>query len=274
MSRNYLTSLVFAVAFLVAANVRADMQTFVYGISTADTADWNFASLFTSGDTGYTNPTASGKKYTSVGTTWSSISNKYIGKWDDLAWSEASQGTRYTWKDSGKDWVAPTGANEQYGNAHNWASNGFYAYKYSLEALGSESAVDVSLRLDLMADDYIAAIYANGKEIYSSTPITVGGKPSDMGWLTGWSDSLTVDLMNGVLDLVFVIHNTNLGGSNTNNASGLYVKGTLTTNVEMVPPGETPLPPPPTTATPEPATLAVLGLGLAGLGMVRARRRK
>ena len=274
-SKNYTLGLILAVSFLAAANVKADFltsQTYEYAISTAGNAEWwQVASLLQHGDSGYINPSknTSTNKYTNAGTMWKDLANdNYLA---DAAWGNTVQGTRSTWKSGGgaRNWVGID-------SDDNKMPNGFYAFKYSMYTLSDDTSVSGSLSLTLGADDYITAIYANGDLLYGST-LAVGETASDKGWL-GTLDTLFFDevaLINGVLDLVFVIHNTNLAGTNDannkSNAMGLFVNGILTTSVLMSRPDGTG---PDNVVVPEPATLAVFGLGLAGLGLVQARRRK
>ena len=70
-----------------------------------------------------------------------------------------------------------------------------------------------------------------------------------------------------MLDLIFVLHNTEEGKSNGQNPTGLYVDGRLTWTGWLEPPV------PPATV-PEPGTLALFGLGLAGLGWARKKNKK
>ena len=259
--KNYATGLVLAISFL-AANVQADTVTsksFEYGMSTADATGWSVASLYTSANnnSNYINPTKNGSGvYQTVGTTWNAVSNTLAS----ANWGGVYEGNRSTWTAGGSqygDWVAAAYDNDSK------VENGFYAFKYSFAAKDPlDTSVSGNLNLALAADDYITAIYANDTLIYSSEIKKNGIAPST------WTDELsnlgfTVDLTaGGLLDLIFVVHNTNLAGSSTVNPMGLYAYGTLSTNVEMK------------TQTPEPATLAVLGLGLAGLGIARRRMRK
>ena len=261
-TKNYTIGLVFAVLFLVAANVRAELVNVNY-LSTADPTGWLSAALYVRGD-GYVNPAknTSTNKYTSTGTVWG---KDYTVDWNKVEWADAIKGERNTWTNYDQ-WIGASN-----GAADNKVLDGFYAFQYSLYATGNETAVNGQLNLKLGADDYIAAIYANGKQIYGlgvtdGVGIAVGATASEAGWTTLVDWDFSVDLINGMLDLTFVVQNTDLASPNIkNNPMGLYVNGTLITDIAM---RSTP------STTPEPATLAILGLGLAGLGIARRRMTK
>jgi len=262
----YFFSLTLAVVFLVAANARADLYNYQYDISTTFNG-WQVATLMVEGDAGYVNPTKSNNRYNNAGsaTQWNGIRSNWEADWSSVQWMDAAQGVRSTWKDE-SDWVASVPDND------NKVHNGFYAFKYTLTA-ADINALSVEGILDIIyaADDYIAAIYTNGERIYSANMqngAIVGNDVNETGdWLRFQNLTFDVFLENGMLDLIFIVHNTNAAGSSNINPMGLYIDGALRTSIEMIPPGD------PATV-PEPATLAVFGLGLAGLALVRRRKKK
>jgi len=234
------------------ATVRAELVTTASDTVNLSTAagTWYVQTLLTSADASYVNPTRSGSKgnykYTSVGITWSSIAQNYTlnNVADTTKWSVAKSGGRSQWTDSAA-WIAAT----DWTNAENRAANGFYAFSYSFMAANVD-AVSGTLNLELSADDYITAIYANDKLLYTST-ITSGSSVLETWTGTVNKDFEDVALIDGMLNLVFVVHNTNTASPNVvDNGLGLLVRGTLTTPGITLKPVDPQNPHPPTALEP------------------------
>lgn len=272
-------SFIFALVIVMifgTTNAKASLSTlnYTYNLKTSDTTGWEVASIYLYGESGYVNPTKNNSgKYNnaSTATTWTDIAGKVA--WEGLGWTNAKQGTRDTWVDH-TNWLAAAYENESK------VDNGYFAFKYTLTAtdIDAETVAGV-LNLMFGADDYLAAVYANGDILYSQEikqGATVGDDSNKNGnWLKLDSLAFDVELIDGQLELIFVVHNTNAAGSSSINPMGLYLEGTLSSDIELIygppiEPGSGPVP----TTTPEPATLLLLGLaGAVGVPAYRRYRK-
>jgi len=178
----YVASLVFAVSFLVIANVQADVYNYSYDVFTASNAGyWQVATF-------YSDPNSN--------TALVSFNEVWLTTTD---WTTAAQGNRYDW-DQSTDWIAAVNNAPLDTYNANKVTNGFYGFKYSFSAQEGDTSVSGLLNLNVGADDFIAAIYANGTLIAGSTDLS-----ATANWTQLVNTSFNVDLgIESFLDLVFV----------------------------------------------------------------------
>jgi len=293
--KNY-KMIIIAVALMLGFTIAASAGTvtepvlFDYGINTFTSTGWTVAKVNLPN---YVNPTATrtGNEanwtWITPGTVWQ---DSYLSS--ATSYQNVARGQSATGWESYDQWVAFTSANND-----NRADNGFYAFKYAFNDVKSGTG---TLIMNVMADDYVTAIYAGATvdgayktfllndvfDIPSSFGITPGNLVSENTW---WASALiehyelALNLGNDVaaFDLIFVVHNTRRGDpiNFSSNATGLYVTGNFTgmtmlvrncseTEIELGLPGcgdDTP-------DVPEPGSILLLGTGIIGLGF--AARRK
>jgi hypothetical protein len=310
MNKRYFATLVFGIAFMVAANVRADIVSMGELITTGDVSHWSVAFLGAPDTSFYNNypgitssqRTANQRNNAEYDAVWNegvktstgtTVYNSYGERYDDgyksgysSAKAVGNNGTQYNWGQYG-DWIS-------FNNTGTY-NNGYYSFVTTVnDVLGLDFGGDWSgygfnsLYINFAADDHLEAIIINGQLandwVYGADKDgnavqVLPQDPKYKGWLSG---VVAVDLagfnfwdVHGDNTIEFIVHNN---GSTTNlspNPTGFYAE--VQASYWFTPGGTIIVLPdddPRLANTPEPATIAILGLGLAGLGLVRARRRK
>jgi hypothetical protein len=235
--------LALVVAFLVATNVRADV------VSTGS-GTWKVATIETADDPGTWEEWWQCRAPEEAARIGGFLAT--VGNFEDVA-----HGAHPSWvgatSDNYGNWITTSVE----GSAPNSVANGFYGFKTTL-TVGD----DWTQNLTYWADDALAAVYVNTGDYKKAEWTFLTYDPSTtVGYLEDNAGSLSLDLSDfadylrdGQLELMFVVHNTFQGGTAIDafaNPTGLRIQG----------------------ATPEPATMAIVGLGLAGLGLARRRRK-